>query len=185
MNIKKFAILDMLLLTIFAIGSEFVGHIINSQLLYISFAQVFILLMVVRWRVWALIPIVITATARVLIFRAQGFNEIVLYFIPMLLMSLSILAMRLKYFKKINDNKYTGIILFTIMYFIFYLSTGILTKLLVSNDYSFLNDAITKHLLNYVIGVIIMFMFANQRTMLVDIIGNYKNNVKESEINGS
>lgn len=183
MNLKKFLVIDMVIMTIIAIGSEFIGYLISPIYLYISFAQAFLLLLVIRWRHWSLIPIVATAVARVLIYKAANFNEVVIYGLPILLIGLALLFMKLKFFKKINENKFTGPLLYTIIFTIFFISTGLLTKVLISNSYSFINE-LAKYSITYIIGMILMYLFAGQKTMFVDFIEVQKKNVKESEANG-
>lgn len=183
MKLKKFLVIDMVIMTIIAIGSEFLGHLISPIYLYISFAQAFLILLAIRWRYWSLIPIVATAVARVLIYKAVNFNEILIYGLPMLLIALTILFMKLKFFKKINENKFTGPLLYTVVFAIFFIATGLLTKVLISNSYSFINE-LAKYSITYIIGMILMYLFAGQKTMFIDFIEVQKKNVKESEANG-
>lgn len=176
MKIRKFAILDITFLSIIALLSEFIGaKVFTSNMFYISFAQIFLLIVVVRWRVWALIPITLISFIRVFIFGATNFTESIIYFLPMFSLGLSVVALKMGWFKNINKNRITGLLYYSLFYMLFFLITGILTTILISQDYSFINE-IFKYVLSYVMGLIIMYAFSGQKTMLIDMVDNYQKN---------
>lgn len=178
MKLKKFAVIDITILTLIALISEYFGSKIfksGQDFFYISLAQVFLLLIVVRWRWWSMIPIFILSIARVFIYKAGNLSEFLIYFLPMFSLSLANIVRIRGMLKNINKNRVTALLYYSSFYLLFFLITGVLTIILISSEYSFIND-IFKYMLSYILGLIIMFAFTGQRTMLVDMIGNYQKN---------
>ncbi len=168
MEIKKFMLIDLLIFTSLAILTEYIGALINRDFIYISFSQIFLLLLVIRWEGYSLIPIIITALIRPFIFNFIGVNEYLVYSLPILVLSSALLFVKLKIFDDINKNRGLAIIYFISFYLLFFLTNGLLIKLLITNDYGILNDSF-KYLLTLVIGIILYYLFSGQKTMLINI----------------
>lgn len=177
---KKFMLIDMLIFTGMALLSEWLGSKINKNLLYISFSQIFILLMIIRWEFFAVIPTVIIAVLRPVIFQAQSFNEMVIYSVPILILLLALVFVKLKLFKNINKSRLSALTYFTCFYLLFVFTNGLLILLLINQDYSFLND-FPKYILMLVIGNIIYYLFSGQKTMLVKIEKVEENEEKDRD----
>lgn len=182
MEIKKFMIIDMLIFTFIALISEWLGSKINKDLLYLSFSQILILLMIIRWEGFASIPTIIIALLRPVIFQAQGLNEYIIYSVPVLVLLFALIPVKLNVLKDINKNRYIATLYFIIFYLTFYISNGILIKILISSDYSMINDFI-KYLLIFIVGIIVYYLLVSQKTMLINIRKTAEKNEKDREEN--
>lgn len=182
MELKKFMIIDMLIFTTIAILSEWLGSKINRDFIYISFAQVFLLLILIRWNGWGIIPIILTALIRPFIHEFQGFKEYILYSVPILSLIIALIPIKLGMLKEVNKRRYEALIFFSSFYLIFVLTYGLLIKTLITNQYSIIND-FPKYLLMLIIGNIIYYLLASQKTMLINILENQETNEKDRDHN--
>src|SRR5690554_5700296 len=183
MELKKFMIIDMLIFTIIAILSEWIGSKINRDFIYISFAQIFLLMLLIRWNGWGVIPIILVSLFRPLIHNYQGFKEFILYSVPILSLTLALIPIKLGKLKNVNKRRHEGLIFFSSFYLLFVLTNGLLIKTLINNQYSIIND-FPKYLLMLIIGNIIYYLLAGQKTMLINILENQETNEKDRENNG-
>lgn len=184
MEIKKFMIIDMIFITSLALLSEWLGSKINRDFIYISFMQVLLLMLMIRWGGWGTIPVIIAGLIRPFIHSAEGFKEYILYSLPILILMTSLLPIKLKMVIDINKRKLIALTFFTTFYLIFFLTNGILIKTLISNQYSIIND-FPKYVLMLIIGNVIMYLLVSQKTMLINISKSQHNNEEGSENNGN
>ncbi|HHW79418.1 MAG TPA: hypothetical protein GX742_01300 [Acholeplasmataceae bacterium] len=183
MEIKRFMIIDMILITSIALLSEWLGSKINRDFIYISFAQVLLLMLIIRWSGWGIIPVIIIGVIRPFIHSAEGFKEFILYSLPILMLVTALIPLKLKMVTNINKRKLVALTFFTTFYLIFFLTNGILIKVLISNQYSIIND-FPKYVLMLIIGNVIMYLLVSQKTMLINILDNQHNNEEGRESNG-
>lgn len=174
MVLKKFMITDMAILTTIAILTEWLGSKINKDLMYISLLPALMLVVLIRWKSFGLIPLFISALIRPLIYDYQGFNEYLLYSIPVLTLGLALIPLKLNWFSDINERRYMALVYYTSFYVIFFLTSGLLTLILISSEFSLMVDFV-KYLLMLVIGNIIYYLFAGQKIMLIDISKTHQN----------
>ncbi|MGI6781222.1 MAG: hypothetical protein ACOX56_00045 [Acholeplasmataceae bacterium] len=184
MKLKQFMIIDMLIFLALSIISEWIGSLINPKLLYISFAQVLLLALLIRWQWWGLIPVAIVAAIRPLIYKFQGFNEYLIYSIPILILALALIPIKLKWLNDMQKKRFKALLYFTTFYLLFVIVNGLLITILVNNQYSLIND-LPKYLLSLIVGNIIMFFLAGQKTMLINISENHQTAEKDRDEHGN
>lgn len=174
-------IIDMLIFTIIAIVSDWLGAKIAKDFLYISVSQMFILLMIIRWDFWAIIPTILISLLRPLMYNYQGFNEYIIYAVPNLVLLLALVPLKLGLLKNINKSKLQATSYYTLFYLLFVITSGVLIKILISNQYGIIGD-FPKYILMLVIGNIIYYLFVTQKTMLINIKEVQENSEKDREI---
>lgn len=184
MKIKKFMVIDMLIFTALSLISEWIGSLINPTMLYISFAQVLLLAVLIRWQGWGVIPIIIVAIVRPFIYKFQGFNEYLIYSIPIILLILALIPIKLRWLDDLQKKRSKALLYFTTFYLVFVLANGLLITLLVSKEYSIIND-FPKYLLSLIVGNIIMFFMTGDKTMLINILENHQTDEKDREEDGN